>query len=322
MLCQEKSVLYFPKIVINGQIDPNFSVRLSGDFIVRIAGLNKMNFYSPLFNFNSNVESYQLAKYVVLSREGSRDIERKEFLSKQEINDINNCKFWIKITDSFPQYLKPSVVCNTILLSMWVNKPNQIETRFRFGDNNSISRQLDRFQFIRLDNNENHFNLHDLENVKIYYNSFCRIIRRNKRLYIAQLNTFRGCQAYHWAVGFLLFSAAFETLLNYQRGYGLTKRLAKANACLMESTNYKRDSLCKKFKRLYNIRSDIMHGKQRKWQRADGNLKKLHELSSLLRHLWQKILTDKDLQTTLEADDNIRKAFFKRIQSGYSVPTK
>ena len=88
----------------------------------------------------------------------------------------------------------------------------------------------------------------------------------------------------------------------------------------MESTNYKKDYLYKKFKGLYNIRSDIMHGKQRKWQRADSNLKKLSEISSLLRHLWQKILTDKDLQTTLEADDNMRKAFFKRIQSGYSVP--
>ncbi len=281
-----------------------------------------MNFYSPLFNFNSDVESYQLAKYVALSREGFSDIERKEFLSKQEINDVNNCKFWIKINDSFPRYLKkPSVICNTILLSMWVNKPNQIENRFRFGDDNSIYRQLDRFQFIKFDNNENHFDLYELEHIKIYYDSFCRMIRRNKRLYIAQLNTFRACQAHHWAVGFLLFSAAFEALLNYQRGYGLTKRLAKANACLMERTKYKRDSLYKKFKRLYNIRSDIMHGNQRKWQRADGELKKLSELSSLLRNLWQKINTDKNLQTTLEADDNIRKTFFKKIQSGYSAPT-
>jgi hypothetical protein len=90
----------------------------------------------------------------------------------------------------------------------------------------------------------------------------------------------------------------------------------------MERTNHKRDLLYKKFEKLYNIRSDIMHGKQRKWQRADGNLKKLSELSSLLRNLWHKILTDKNLQTTLEADDNIRKAFFKRIQSAYSAPTK
>lgn len=270
-----------------------------------------MNFYSPLFNFNSDVESYQIAKYVVLSREGCSDIRRKGFLSKQEINDINNCKYWINITNSFPLYLKPSVICNTILLSMWVNKPNQIETRFRFGDDNNISRQLDRFQFIRLDNNENYFDLHELENIKIYYNSFCRIIRKNRRLYIAQINTFGGCQAYHWAVGFLLFTAAFEALLSYQRGYGVTKRLAKANACLMEKTKNKRDLLYKKFKKLYNIRSDIMHGNQRKWQRADGNLKKLSELSSLLRNLWHKILTDKDLQTTLEADDNIRKTFLK-----------
>lgn len=281
-----------------------------------------MNFYSPLFNFNTDIESYQLAKYVILSREGFSDIEKKGFLSKQEIKEINNCKFWIKINDSFPQYLEPSVICNMILLSMWVNKPNQIETRFRFGDNNSISRQLDRFQFIRIDNNENHFNMHELEHIKIYYNSFCRMIRRNKRLYIAQLNTFRGCQAYHWAVGFLLFSAAFEALLNYERGHGLTKRLAKAIACLMERTKYKRDLLYKKFKKLYNIRSDIMHGNQRKWQRADGNLKKLSELSWLLRNLWQKILIDKNLEATLEADDNIRKAFFKKIQFGYSAPTK
>ena len=204
---------------------------------------------------------------------------------------------------------------------MWVNKPNQIKTRFRF-DNYTPVRQLDQFQYIRVDSNDNSFDLNDLENVKIFYNAFCRIIRRNKRLYIAQLNTFMGCQQYHWEVAFLLFSAAFEALLNYQRGYGVIKRLAKANACLMEQTKYKKDSLFKKFEKLYNIRSDIMHGEQKKRQRTDGNLKKLSELSSLLRNLWQKILTDKDLQTILEADDNIREAFFKKIQSGYSVPVK
>ena len=212
----------------------------------------------------------------------------------------------------------PSTNLAAILLSTRVNKPNQAETRFRFGDDNSISRQLDRFQFNRIDINENYFNLHNLENVNIYYNSFCRGIRKNKRLYIAQLNTFMGCQAYHWQVAFLLYSAAFEALLNYKRGYGLTKRLAKTNACLMESTKYERDSLFKKFEKLYDIRSDLMHGKQRKSRRDNGNLIKLSELSSLLRHLWQKILIDKDLQTTLEADDNIRKEFFERIQTGYS----
>jgi hypothetical protein len=281
-----------------------------------------MNYYVPLFNFESDVESYRIAKYVELNKECPHDIERKGFLSKREIEDINNCKFWIKISGSFPYYIKPSEICNTILLSMWVNKPNQIETKFRFGEDNSISRQLDRFQFIRVDNNDNYFNLHDLENVKIYYKSFCQIKRRNKRLYIAQLNTFMGCQEYHWQVGFLLFSAAFEALLNYQKGYGITKRLAKSNACLMETSKYKRDSLFKKFEKLYNVRSDLMHGKQRKSRRGDGNLKKLSKLSSALRHLWQKILIDRDLQTTLEGDDSIRKAFFERIQSAYSEPIK
>ncbi|MBN2438342.1 MAG: hypothetical protein JXL20_07035 [Deltaproteobacteria bacterium] len=248
-------------------------------------------------------------------------IKRGEFLSQYETNNINKCKFWIKIADPFPKYLKPSVICNTFLLSMWVNKPNQIKTQFRF-DNNTPVRQLDQFQYIRVDSNDNCFDLHDLENVKIFYNAFCRIIRRNKRLYIAQINTFMGCQQYHWEVAFLLFSAAFEALLNYQKGPGVTKRLAKTIACLMEDNKRKRDSLFKKFKNLYNIRSDIMHGKQRKAQRADGNLEKLSELSSLLRNLWQRILTDKNLQIILEADDNIREAFFKKIQSGYSVPVK
>ena len=281
-----------------------------------------MSYYSPLFQFSSDINKFQIKTYLEICQDAFtlRKIDKEEFLGTYEIDEILGCKYWLKINDSFPKYLSPRPICNTILLSFWVLKPNQIETRYRFGDDNSFFRQLDRFQFNRVDDNINFFNLGDLQNISTYYNSFCRINRHNKRLYIAKLNTFRGCLSYHWVVAFILYSSALEAILNYKRGYGLTKRLAKAYACLLANQKRERDALYKNFAMLYGIRSDIMHGKHRKWAKAQGNLKKLSELAILLRQLWQKILSDKDLESTLDKDNSARETFFKRLQKGYATP--
>ena len=145
-------------------------------------------------------------------------------------------------------------------------------------------------------------------------------MRDNGRLHMAIVNTFRACQAYQWAVGFLLYAAAFECILTYERGPGITKRLARAYACLMDDEKKRRDYFYRKFVDLYNIRSEIIHGNQRKYSRANSNIKKLSELTDMLRMLWQKILNDKKLLITLESNDDTRKTFFKRIQSGYTMP--
>ena len=137
----------------------------------------------------------------------------------------------------------------------------------------------------------------------------------------AMINSFYGCASISYKVSYMCFSAALETLLSYEKGFGLTKRLAKTYACLTESQKRNRDAAYRKFLRLYNFRSDIVHGNLRKMRNPDLNLKRHAEFSKLIRKVWQTVLSDNSILSILEKSNCYRKKFFKRRELGYRPPS-
>lgn len=254
-------------------------------------------------------DAYQITKFV------------KDYcLSKDEIDEIFSCVNWIKINANRPKDLKTSEILNTLTLSFWVLSPSQVHLRYKFGDDNSFSRMLDRFQFINVDKNKMEFDDKDLKNISRYYKILIRILRKNKRLNTAVHATYLGAISYSWKAAFVLFSAAFEALLTYSSRGGITKRLSKSYACLVEKTKRERDKSYRKFNKLYGVRSDIMHGRIPNSRRKNRNLKELYEYSHLLRKLWKVILNDPKIMVVLEMSDTDRKRFFDDIELGYTAP--
>jgi hypothetical protein len=158
-------------------------------------------------------------------------------------------------------------VVNLFLLALWIAKPTRSHVAVRFEVSRDLSgspggryRMLDRFNFVpgavadRLEDS-------DLSAAASYF-PLCRALRlADKRLVNGLLLTFAGCTATHWQVAFVCHAGAAEALLTHDTGRGITRRLATSYACLVESAKSSRDLAFTEFAELYEVRSDIMHGR-------------------------------------------------------------
>jgi hypothetical protein len=282
-----------------------------------------MKVIAPLFNFwcKEGISEFKITKYFSIKKEkyNIKNDDAKDFLSKYERSDISECDFLAEI-DNEPKDLSPGEILNAFLLSIWFIGPTKVTITHRFEEPNTISRMLDRFQPNKKDIFKEELSKEDLNTVANYFKLLIKIRRSKKRLFTALANTYQGCIAHQWKVAFVLFTAALEAMLTYSRDVGITKRLSKSYACVVGKTKYKRDRYYRQFYGLYSVRSDIMHGRIRKYSKPEGNLKSLSKLAILLRKLWQGILENAALLNALEKDDMNRKHFFKNLEQGYIAP--
>lgn len=152
------------------------------------------------------------------------------------------------------------------------------------------------------------------------FSSLRRVRLSASRLSNALHLTFAGCQASQWQVALVCFAAAAETILTYETGSGITRRLALAYACLLAQAAPERDRLFKEFRELYGKRSDIMHGRGYAIPGPD-KLPTLVRFGDALRELWKTILGSSAIIQELEAPDAQRKLFFRSLQGTYSPPS-
>jgi hypothetical protein len=87
-----------------------------------------------------------------------------------------------------------------------------------------------------------------------------------------------------------------------------------------ETQKAEKDIEYKRFIELYNIRSDIIHGRAMNYDDPNINLKNLNDFETLLRKIWKKILVSNDLIRELEKSDAERKILFEKIEKGYQPP--
>jgi len=279
-----------------------------------------MKAYSPLHSFITREKYFDFSDY--LSLKVSYEIEYKIdddgfFISKLESNDISICSHWI-IIDFDKTKLDEQVILNTLLIAFWILSPNKVTYKYIFNDSEPGCNVIfSRFEFNKMDNNKSEYTVDDLQKIKEYFKMLESITIANGRLHTALSNTFQGCVAFNWKTAFLLYSAAIEALLTYERGSGITKRLSKSYACLVETDILKREQEYDNFSKLYNIRSDIMHGNVNN-NLPDDNLLNLSKFSIMLKKLWQIILSDFNLIQILEKQDTDRKIYFKKLENTFN----
>jgi len=113
-----------------------------------------------------------------------------------------------------------------------------------------------------------------------------------------------------WQAAFICFAAAAEALLTYSREPGLTDRLARSYAKLVARSQPAAKRAQEQFKRLYALRSDIVHGRSYERRRSSHNVRELVAFSNVLRRLWGAVLANPDLRSHLEGDDKHREKLF------------
>jgi hypothetical protein len=273
-----------------------------------------MKTYSPLHNFGTREKSFEFSNYLslkVFHELNYRFDDNDSFISKIEFNDASICHDWL-IIDSDKIKLEDEVVLNTLLVAFWIFSPNKVSYKYIFDDDGKCCyKNFSWFEFNEKDINKSEYTLKELSKIKTHFKMLEFITHTNGRLHTAFLNTLQGCMAFNWKTAFILYSAAIEALLTYKRSYGITNRLSKSYACLVEKDILMREQEYCIFSHLYNIRSDIMHGKVYN-KNPDDNLLSLSEFAYILRRLWQTILADLNIINNLEQQDADRESFFNK----------
>jgi hypothetical protein len=278
----------------------------------------------PLFNFNWHGDLFEIKKLGKIQRmQKMPDLSKfKTHLTEFDTDALRDVTHWLIFEQKDNMHLDESEKINIFLLALWIALPTRIQIRiiFKSSENmNTVTRHLDRFQHT-ISYSLDKINNAVLTKVNNYIDNIMNIYINPKRLYNGLVLNLTGNFSISWHVAFICFSSAMEAILTYSKSGGLTDRLAKSFACLTETEKSKRDIEFTNFKRLYNIRSDIMHGRAMNYDDQKINLKNLNEFEIVLRKIWQTILASKDIIVELEKKDKDRKLFFDKIEKGYQPP--
>jgi hypothetical protein len=282
--------------------------------------------YVPLFNFNWDDDLFLLNGFgkidrIINFKEYIND-EFNYYLSEFEFDNIKNATHWLIFEQEETDKISRLEKINIFLLALWIAKPTRTHVQLIFVSKPTVKtfiRVLDRFSW-------NKFSVvHNIDNeclVEVNKNisNIIAIYLNRKRLFNSLILNLNGCVSNYWQVAFVSFSAALEGILTYRTTPGITKRLAKSFACLTEIDRHKRDLAYKRFYELYNIRSDIIHGRAINFYDPDTNLRYLSNYEDLLRNIWKTIFNSKELIEELENNDSLKENYFRKIETGYTPP--
>lgn len=280
-----------------------------------------LHVWAPLIGFRwSGLERHITDDTWVRPRSACPDFgkfaEFKYWLSDEERDRCREADHWLVISHARSDELSAREKMNSFLLALWIVRPTQTHVPFRFETAESgfrlAARVLDRFRWVE-GQTADKIRDGDLDEVTRILTSFRAVYTARRRLKNALALTFRGCVASVWQSAFICFSAAAEAILTYSPRSGLTDRLAKSYAKLVGTSRSGVESAERRFKRLYSIRSDIVHGRAYERSHTSRHLGDLSEYSTVLRQLWGVVLESEKIRTALEGDDRQRQNFFLKL---------
>ncbi|MBI3028281.1 MAG: hypothetical protein HYY64_02065 [Candidatus Rokubacteria bacterium] len=289
------------------------------DFSKGIRG--KYAIWAPLIDFQWAGSEWQIANDTWI-RPGSayRDyeefVEFKHALSEEERERCRDAEHRLGLVHVGHDELSKQAKINSFLLALWIVRPTRTHVPFRFevekSGSRSVARILDRFQWTR-GQAEDEIKDQHLRKVGSILLPLRTVFAARRRLRNAVALTFRGCVASEWQSAFICFSAAAEALLAYSWEPGLSDRLSESYAKLVSASRSGGESAKDQFRRLYSIRSDIIHGRAYDYEDPNRNLTNLANFSDILRRLWGAVLDSEETRVALEGDDKQRRNFFLKL---------
>lgn len=238
---------------------------------------------------------------------GYESTELDESLSQVDRADCRDASHWVCVSLPAHHQLSAGEALNSLLLALWIVRPTKTYIALRFeesADGHKPYRVLDRFQWIKGQAADD-ISDEDLDRAADLLPRIRASYVARGRLRNALVLTFRGCVSVGWQSALICWSAATEALLTYERGFGLPDRLARAYTMLVGDPDQSG------FRRLYDLRSDIVHG--RSYDR-DGNASNRADVaacSDLLRRVWGAGLSSDERVAMLESTDEQRRKFFQ-----------
>jgi hypothetical protein len=187
-----------------------------------------------------------------------------QFLSEEERNECRDTGHWLNMVRFPHQELTARASINIFLIALWIAKPTLTHMAMRFEETDAgvftAARVLERVRWIE-GYAAKEINDDDLDLVERIMLPLREIYLARGRLKNALVLTFRGCVSSEWQSALICYASAAEALLAHSRDRGVVGRLAKTYGRLAGRSERRRDEAEAQFRRLYAIRSDIVHGR-------------------------------------------------------------
>ncbi len=275
----------------------------------------RQDVWAPLTEFSWGGTDYQLASDTWIKKTIPIDLidrkETEEFLSKEERNSCRETPHWLHFVRAVHDEPSPAAAVNSVLLALWLVRPTATHVPVRLAQTPSefsLARVLDRFQWVPGSVADSITDA-DLDALARILPPLRDVYASGRRLRNAVVLTFRGCVSVDWQSAFICFTAAAEAMLTYSSEPGITERLARTHGRLVATSASNREAAAARFKKVYAVRSDIVHGRSHDRNRSKQNLIDLAECSHLVRSLWRVVLESDQVRGALERDDAGRRSF-------------
>ncbi len=284
-------------------------------------------FFSPLIYFHLSPNDFQEIKPIKITDEISILPQvlipnlncLSSIIHPNRIQQYQNVYHWLNIKTT-KKFREIEELVNLFQLVLWIIK--RTSTNIHFISNLSKSQSKlkfnllhSRFTFIPK-NLSYELTKHDIMQLQIILKIIVKLYYDKTRLRNAIVLNYNACIAPYWEASYLLFSTTFESLLTYGEHKNLTETLAKSYAALSTVDIRKREKYYEDFRKIFRIRSDIVHGSaanKSKYKDGDQNLKYLANVSDILRCFWVRILNDTVAINNLIATDNFRRKYLEKI---------
>lgn len=287
--------------------------------------------YAPLNNFDWRGDVYPFAPGVDVIPRPSQPYPlggTDRPLASCDRAELFFADHWLQLAWSSDESISDAEKVNLFLISLWLAQPTRTQVKFRFRVNTDPqdqeigehTRLFDQFQWIA-GAVANTVADHNLAEAATYYPTLVSVRLSRLRLSNALYLTFAGCVSMQWQVALACFAGAAEALLTYKTGGGITKRLSRSFAVLVSARELDRDREYENFRKLYEKRSDVMHGRGHLISQ-DDRLPILAKFANALRLAWKAILASQGTVQALEGTDAQRKVFFEQLQGTWSPPQK
>jgi len=284
---------------------------------------------APLTNFVWDGTRFELPRIGAIQRlDLPIHLEKfKKILSEVEIQRLSACPFWLVFRPSAESNLQPAAILFVFQFLLWLVVPTRTQIEFRFISTdgadptlaNRAFRILDQFHWLEKIVQERVSTGH-LEEIRRYTDNLLWIVTSSERLLNSLQLTYSGITSLMWQARFICFSATMEGLLTYSSEPGIAKRLAGSFACLVDRDPERRLRLYHEFRRLYDIRSDIAHGRANHLKQPEKNIEELIAYENLVRLLWKSILAEPTTARELEKPDKHRRTFIHSLTEGFRPP--
>jgi len=286
-----------------------------GDKVVMTTETVK-KFVAPLFGFDWQGTEVQLIDGLWIRSLAHEPIleQHGNVLSDWDVTHCKRVNHWLCLELPRNSALGEAEIRNLFLLALWTHKPTQTLLAYCFQTEpaGKVTRLLDRVT--REPGADSEVTDEDLKIVASYLLVLKALATDSPRAKASLLLTLHGRTAHSWQVAFVCLAAAMESALTYfGKGEGqITERLARAYVAIVNPSIEKRKEVHAEFKRLYGVRSKIVHEAAYRREDSQENLDDLVKLTDLIRDLWKAACSNDEIRQYIEGKNSFRQGVLQK----------